>query len=74
MWRAAADMKPADISAATANSITWPEIPFAYLIAAMLALGAVFFAGLRLSTMSRDAKLLADMKRDSARWIYRTAV
>ena len=61
------------VSVASARPVSWPDIPMSYLIAAALALGAVFFGGLILSAASREAKALADMKRDSSRWVYRLA-
>jgi hypothetical protein len=33
----------------------------------------VFFSGLRLSAMGREAKVQADLRRDRDRWVYRLA-
>lgn len=58
---------------ATARAVAWPEIPMGYMIAAAMALMAVFFGGLNLSAARREAKALAERNRDAARWVYRTA-
>jgi hypothetical protein len=50
-----------------------PAIPMGYLIAALLAMGFTFFTVLIISATDRAAKVQADMKRDSARWVYRMA-
>lgn len=70
---AAAESMRGEGSVASAGPVSWPDIPMGYLIAAALALSAVFFGGLILSAASREAKALADMKRDSSRWVYRLA-
>ena len=80
---AAADRMPAigdqgQLSASTGPEITsamrWiPDIPAAYLIAAALVLCGVFFAGLLLSAAAREAKALAESRRNAGRWVYRMA-
>lgn len=58
---------------ATARTVTWPEIPMGIIIAAAMALLAVFFGGLNLSAARREAKALAERNRDASKWVYRTA-
>ena len=80
---AAADRMPAigdqgQLSASTGSEITsamrWiPDIPAAYLMAAALVLCGVFFAGLLLSAAAREAKALAESRRNAGRWVYRMA-
>lgn len=80
---AAADRMPAigdqgQLSASTGPEITsamrWiPDIPAAYLMAAALVLCGVFFAGLLLSAAAREAKALAESRRNAGRWVYRMA-
>ena len=80
---AAADRMPAigdqgQLSASTGSEITsamrWiPDIPVAYLMAAALVLCGVFFAGLLLSAAAREAKALAESRRNAGRWVYRMA-
>jgi hypothetical protein len=50
-----------------------PDIPIAYLIAAALVLCGVFFGGLVLSAAAREAKALAEARRNAGRWVYRMA-
>jgi hypothetical protein len=50
-----------------------PDIPAAYLMAAAMMLCGVFFGGLILSAASREAKALAEAKRNAGRWVYRMA-
>jgi hypothetical protein len=57
----------------TAKAASWPTIPMGYLMVALFGLGAIFFTVLIVSAMARAAKAQADMKRDSARWVYRMA-
>jgi hypothetical protein len=70
---ASADFAAERASVGAARPVSLPEIPMGYLIVAAMALGAVFFGGLILSAANREAKALADMKRDSSRWVYRMA-
>lgn len=50
-----------------------PAISMSVLIAALLAMGTIFFTVLMLSAMERAAKAQAEMKRDTARWVFRMA-
>ena len=50
-----------------------PDISVAYLLTAALLLCGVFFGGLVLSAASREAKALAEAKRNAGRWTYRMA-
>lgn len=68
-----ASTTPTDATRVSDPAMAWPGIPLGYLFAAMIGMGAVFFSGLRLSVMSRDAKALADMRRERDRWVYRLA-
>lgn len=52
---------------------SWPEIPMGYLIVASGLLATVFLAGLSMATQSREARALAQMKRDAERWTFRMA-
>lgn len=70
---AASEMMPEGVSRPSAGSASWPEMPMGYLIVAALGLGSIFFGGLFLSARIRETKMLAETKRDSARWVYRMA-
>jgi hypothetical protein len=50
-----------------------PDIPIVYVIAAAMLLCGVFFGGLVLSAAAREAKALADARRNAGRWVYRMA-
>jgi hypothetical protein len=50
-----------------------PDIAAGYLIAAAMLLCGVFFGGLILSAAAREAKALAEAKRNAGRWVYRMA-
>lgn len=62
-----------NIAGATAEPISWPEIPMGYLILAGLMLATVFLLGLSMAAQSREARALAQERRDAHRWIYRMA-
>jgi hypothetical protein len=64
---------PEDSAAALTEPSSWPEIPVGYMLAAGLALAALFFGGLALNARSRESKALAEMQRQTARWVYRVA-
>lgn len=68
-----ARMEPAVGSAVSEPAMTWPGIPVGYLFAAMIGMALVFFSGLRLSAMSRESKMQAELRRDRERWVYRPA-
>ena len=70
---AAIESFPEDTVAASTEPAAWPEMPMGYVIAASLMLMAVFFGGLGLSAWSREAKALAEMRYNAAKWVYRTA-
>ena len=44
-----------------------------YLIVASLVLVAVFLGALAMAVQSREAKALAQIRRDVDRWVYRMA-
>jgi hypothetical protein len=50
-----------------------PDFPIGYLIAAAVLLCGVFFGGLVLSAAAREAKALAEARRNAGRWVYRMA-
>ncbi len=52
---------------------SWPEIPMTYLIAAGLMLATVFFGGLSMAAQNREARALAQLRRDADRWVFRMA-
>lgn len=56
-----------------ARQVAWPDIPVSLLIMAMVGLATIFFAGMLLSAMAREAKAQAERARDMSRWVYRTA-
>jgi hypothetical protein len=55
------------------QGMAWPGVPLGYFFAAMIGMALVFFSGLRLSAMSREAKASADLRRERDRWVYRLA-
>lgn len=61
------------IAVASTESASWPEIPMGYLIVAGVLLATVFLAGLSMAAQSREARALAQMKRDAERWAFRMA-
>jgi hypothetical protein len=65
-------MRP-EASTASNGLPSIPDIPMGYLIGAGLLLCSVFFGGLVLSAASREAKALAEAKRNAGRWVYRLA-
>ena len=68
-----ARMESAAGTAVPGPSMTWPGIPVGYLFAAMIGMALVFFSGLRLSAMSRESKVQAELRRERERWVYRPA-
>lgn len=62
-----------DVAVASAEPAPWPEIPMSYLIAAGLLLATVFLGGLSMAAQSREAKALAQIRREADRWVYRMA-
>lgn len=61
------------LSVASTGSVAWSEIPIGYLIVAAVALCSLFWGGLTLSAAGREAKALAEAKRNAGRWVYRMA-
>jgi hypothetical protein len=61
------------VSAASTRFAVLPEIPMGYLIAAAFGLCSIFFGGLMLAAGNREAKALAEARRNSSRWVYRMA-
>ena len=70
---AAIESLPEDTAVASAEPASWPEIPVGYLIVAGLMLVTVLFGGLSLTARSREAKALAEMEHQAAKWVYRIA-
>ena len=70
---AAPAMPSENIAMASTESASWPEIPMTYLIAACLLLATVFLGGLSMAAQSREAKALAQLKREADRWAFRMA-
>lgn len=61
------------VSVASTRFAAFPEIPMGYLIAAAFGLCSIFFGGLMLAAGNREAKALAEARRNSSRWVYRMA-
>jgi len=70
---AAADVKPRGPSVAATVPMSWPDIPMGILFAVSIGLCMIFFGGLTLAGSYREAKALAEARRNSARWVYRMA-
>ncbi|MCA1956939.1 MAG: hypothetical protein LDL14_00220, partial [Nitrospira sp.] len=64
---------PITVAAVSERSTQWPDVPFAYLIAAACILAVIFAVGLSWVARSREEKELAKAQRDASRWIYRMA-
>jgi hypothetical protein len=69
----AIESSPEEPASRPVKAASWPEIPLGLLIAAVLALGTIFFAGLILSAMAREARMQAERSREMSRWVYRMA-
>ncbi|MFN3681128.1 MAG: hypothetical protein ACK4VP_03680, partial [Nitrospira sp.] len=69
---AVAGMPVADIVTAE-RSATWPDVPFAYLAAAVCLLATIFIIGLSWAARIREEKELAKAQHDASRWMYRLA-
>lgn len=69
----AAPTRSEHIAVAATEPTSWPEIPMSYLIAAGLLLAAIFLGGLSMAAQSREAKALAQLRRDADRWTFRLA-
>lgn len=70
---ASAQVVHPEVSAVSSGIAGIPDVPMGYLITAAFALCSVFFGGLMLSAASREAKALAEAKRNAGRWVYRLA-
>lgn len=70
---AAAESKPEKAAVASTEMASWPEIPMGFLVAAAIGLAAIFFGGLTMAGTIRERRALAEMNRNNARWVYRTA-
>ncbi len=70
---AALESMPEQQPAVSTRLASWPDIPLAFMMAAMVAMGTVFFAGVLLSAMAREAKAQAERNREMSRWAYRLA-
>lgn len=66
-------MPSEDIAVASTGSASWPEISMSYLIAAGLLLATVFLGALSMAAQSREAKAIAQLRRDADRWAFRMA-
>jgi hypothetical protein len=63
-----------EIVVASTEPISWPEIPMGYLMVAGILLATVFLLGLSMAAKSREARALAQMRRDAERWAFRMAI
>jgi len=70
---AAAEPVATETVVASRDTASLPQIPVGVLIAAALGLAAIFFGWLTMAGAIRERKAMEEMKRDSARWVYRTA-
>ena len=62
-----------NIAVAFTEPASWPEIPMTYLVTAGLLLATIFWGGLSMAAQSREAKALAQLRRDADRWAFRMA-
>jgi hypothetical protein len=62
-----------DTAVASTEPASWPEIPMGYLLVAGVLLATVFLTGLSMAAQSREARALAQMRRDAERWAFRLA-
>jgi hypothetical protein len=69
----ASDIRQPVAMASAARMPGIPDIPMGYLMAAALALCSIFFAGVVLSAAAREAKALAEARRNTGKWVYRMA-
>jgi hypothetical protein len=70
---ASSDVTRPEVSVVSSSMPGIPDVPMGYLITAAFALCSVFFGGLMLSAATREAKALAEAKRNASRWVYRMA-
>jgi hypothetical protein len=69
----AGDRTSTDTMRPEVTATSFADIPIGYLIAAALLLCGVFYGGLVLSAAAREAKALAEARRNAGRWTYRMA-
>ena len=62
-----------EITVTSTLPASWPEIPMTYVIAAGLMLAMVFWGSLSMAVQHREAKALAQLRRDADQWVYRLA-
>lgn len=67
----AADTRLADRAVPTSEPKSWPDIPFGYLIAALVGLIGVFCGGLSLASAGKEAKAMTEMGGEADKWVYR---
>src|SRR5262245_9318213 len=70
---AAIESLPETTPVASTEPASWPEMPIGFLIASGIILVAVFFGGLSMTARSREAKAVAAIQHNSAKWVYRLA-
>ncbi len=70
---AAPPMPSGNIVMASTQPASWPEIPMGYLVVAGVLLATIFLAGLSMAARSREARALAQLRRDADRWVFRMA-
>ncbi|WP_455245555.1 hypothetical protein [Petrachloros mirabilis] len=70
---AAIDPIPQEKPVGITKPATWPEMSMGYFIVGGIIVAAIFFMGVFLSAMRREAKALADMRRNASKWVYRPA-
>ena len=70
---AAIESLPETTPIASTEPASWPEMPIGFLIASGIVLVAVFLGGLSMTARSREAKDVAAMQHNSAKWVYRLA-
>lgn len=70
--RAATSATP-DTMRPEVTAASFADIQIGYLIAAAMLLCGVFYGGLVLSATAREAKALAEARRNATRWTYRMA-
>ena len=70
---AAAEPTPTQTVVASQDTASLPQIPMSVLMAAAVGLAAIFFGWLTIAGTIRERKAMAEMNRNSARWVYRIA-
>jgi len=70
---AIAEPTPLPAVVASQDQASLPHIPVGILAAAALGLVAIFFTGLTMAATIRERRAMAEMNRNSGRWVYRIA-